>query len=240
MQIKQALIVIPARYGSTRFPGKPLEMISGKSLIQRVFEQCKQVIDADVVIATDDLRIFEQCAFFGANAIMTQEHPSGTDRVAEAVSKLSSHYQYVINVQGDEPFIDPQVFAPLIQAFENPTVEIATLYHTMDEEKEIPQPSIIKVCKDINQDALFFSRSIIPYKREPIPVAYFKHVGIYAFLPEVLKKLVKLPSSEIEKAESLEQLRWMYNGYKIRMVETKYTSVSIDTPEDIAKVNSQI
>lgn len=236
----KSIAIIPARYASTRFPAKPLIDLGGMSMIQRVYTQARQCkLFDEVIVATDDQRIYDHVSLFGKVMMTSDTHKNGTERCAEILEKLDTKYDIVINVQGDEPFIDPHIFEPLILSFQNKNVQIATLCNHFEDESEVPQPSVIKVCRDINDFALYFSRSIIPYKREPIEIDYYKHIGIYAFRTDVLLQVVQLPSAQLEQAESLEQLRWLYNGFKIKVLETEYESISIDTPLDIDKLKAK-
>ncbi len=235
------IIVIPARYASTRFPGKPLADISGKSMIQRVYEQgIKSEVAEKVVVATDDEWIFSHVKDFGGEAVMTStEHKSGTDRCAEVVNKLGEKFDVVINLQGDEPFIQPEQFQKLTSCFADENCSIATLVKRMESKADIENPNVVKVVKDVNNYALYFSRSVIPYNREKenSPV-YFKHLGLYAYRAETLKEITALQSSSLELAESLEQLRWLENGYKIKVAETELESIAIDTPEDLERAKN--
>lgn len=235
--------IIPARYASTRFPAKALAMINGKSMIQYVFERASQAKSlSDVIIATDNELIADNVLGFGGKVIMTNpNHPSGTDRVYEAVSKLENQPDVVINIQGDEPFIDPAVIDALAEAFNDSQVEIASMTNRINNAKDIFDPNIVKVVIDARGKALYFSRNPIPYARN-IPnsdwitsASYFKHIGIYGYRTDILKQIVQLPVSSLEKAESLEQLRWLEAGYYIRMIITEYESFGIDTKEDLEK-----
>ncbi len=235
--------VIPARYASSRFPGKPLVDILGKSMIQRVYEQAKKSDKlSDVVVATDDDRIFNHVKAFGGNAIMTEtNHPSGTDRCYEAVQKTGKEYTYIINIQGDEPFIDPTQIDLLASVCDGKT-ELATLMIPVDSHEVLFDTGEVKITLNNKIEALYFSREVIPHikgvdkkdwhKHYP----YFRHVGMYAYRADVLKEVTKLTPSSLEKAESLEQLRWLENGFKIKLAITNFDSHCIDTPEDIEKV----
>jgi len=235
--------VIPARYASSRFPAKPLADIGGKSMIQRVYEQaskCKSLLE--VVVATDHQEIADEVASFGGKFVMTREdHQSGTDRCYEAYENLNQHFDYVVNIQGDEPFINPKQIIELIQLLDGAT-PLATLAKKIDQEDDLMSPNVVKVIFDKNQKALYFSRSPIPYNRTAAKNNwtgnhdYFKHIGIYAYRTDVLDKITKLKVSSLENAESLEQLRWLQNGYSIKVNETSYHSIGIDTPEDLEKV----
>lgn len=236
--------IIPARYASTRFPGKPLVKIGGKSMIQRVYEQVSQILDC-VYVATDDTRIYEAVEAFGGKAVMTSDqHKSGTDRCFEAYNKTMSGKEIVINIQGDEPFIQPQQIQALCDCFDDPTAQIATLVKpfTVEEgEAALFNPNSPKVVLNKNSEAIYFSRSVIPYKRGAETKdwlsfhPYYKHIGLYAYKADVLGEITQLPQSSLELAESLEQLRWIENGYKVKVGITKMETIGIDTPEDLAK-----
>lgn len=234
--------IIPARYASTRFPGKPLAMLGDKTMIQRVYERAGMALD-DVIVATDDDRIFDAVKGFGGRAVMTSaSHRSGTDRCYEAFVKSGSDADVVINIQGDEPFIDPRQIEALKSCFAAPGVEIATLLRRFDPKRgydALADPNTPKVVTDSNGDAIYFSRSVIPYVRGketsqwPGATEYFTHVGLYGYRSETLSRLVALPQSSLELAESLEQLRWLQNGYKIRTAVTDCETIGIDTPADL-------
>lgn len=237
--------IIPARYASTRFPGKPLVDIGGKTMIQRVYDQVSKVLD-DVYVATDDQRIFDKVRSFGGKVIMTSDaHRSGTDRCYEAFTKLDDWFDVVINVQGDEPFIQPEQIEALKNCFADEETQIATLVKKVtgkDGMEVLFNPNSPKVVLDKQNNALYFSRSPIPYKRgsdEKNWIAehdYYKHVGVYAYRSEVLSQIVQMPPSKLELAESLEQLRWLENGLKIKAGFTDVETVGIDTPEDLEKI----
>lgn len=237
--------IIPARYASTRFPGKPLVDIGGKSMIQRVCEQVSKVLD-DVYVATDDLRIYDAVKAFGGKAIMTSpDHKSGTDRCYEAFSQLDEWFDVIINVQGDEPFIQPEQIAELKTCFDVPETQIATLAKIVSKQDGfdfLNNPNHPKLVVNKNNDAMYFSRSIIPFVRGVdsnkwiSKQTYLKHVGIYAYRAEVLRELTQLEQSPLEIAESLEQLRWLENGYRIKVGFTDVETVGIDTPEDLERV----
>lgn len=236
------MIIIPARYGSTRFPGKPLADIKGKSMLQRVYNQCVAT-GIRTYIATDDNRIKEHVAGFGGDVIMTSDlHQSGTDRCAEVYQFLDSPDEVVVNVQGDEPFIKPEQILSLVEAFKNIDVEIATLYKKIEDTSSLFNPNIVKIIKNINNEAIYFSRQPIPFFRGIdkenwlVHHNYYKHIGIYAFKGKILNEVCSLKPSSLEVAESLEQLRWIENKYKIYAVETTYQSPSIDTPEDLNQI----
>lgn len=237
--------IIPARYASTRFPGKPLVDIGGKTMIQRVYDQVSKVIN-DVYVATDDERIFDKVRSFGGKVIMTSDaHRSGTDRCYEAFTKLEDWFDVVINVQGDEPFIQPEQIEALKNCFADDETQIATLVKKITDKDGVEvlfNPNSPKVVIDKQNNALYFSRSPIPYKRgsdEKNWMAehdYYKHVGVYAYRSEVLSQIVQMPPSKLELAESLEQLRWLENGLKIKAGFTDVETVGIDTPEDLEKI----
>ncbi len=236
--------IIPARYASTRFPGKPLADIKGKTMIRRVYEQSRlsKVLD-ELVVATDDDRIMHEVKNFGGKAIMTGiHHKSGTDRCFEALEKLGNKWDVVVNIQGDEPFIDPVQIDEVVKGFSNKEVQISTLVRKIEEPRELQQASIVKVIKNKQNKAIYFSRSAIPFYREDggkpwtQKFDYMKHIGIYAYRAHVLKELVNLTPSPLELAESLEQLRWLENGYKINVEVTHKESMAIDTPEDLEKI----
>lgn len=240
--------IIPARYHSVRFPGKPLIIIGGKTMIRRVYERCSLSLN-NVIVATDDKRIRKEVESFGGHVIMTSvNHQSGTDRCAEAVTLYQkSHNEpvdIVINIQGDEPFLDPVMLSHLSKSFNDPEIQISTLIKRISSEKEIFDPHLPKVVADKNGMALYFSRSPIPYVRniEKTKWAgeypFYKHIGIYAYRTDILMEITQLSPSSLEKAESLEQNRWLENGYTIHVKETQHESISIDTPEDLEKINS--
>ena len=232
--------IIPARYASTRFPGKPLVDIAGKSMIQRVYEQAKKCSQlSEVIVATDDDRIFEHVQDFGGKAVMTSSsHQSGTDRCAEVAEKYPE-YDVIINIQGDEPYIDPEQISKLISCFDEANTQLATLIKKVLSEQELHNTNSPKVIINKNSEAIYFSRSPLPHIRGQEPqhwlqhFTYFKHIGIYGYRADILKQITKLPVSRLEKAESLEQLRWIENGYKIKVAETEIETVAIDTPEDL-------
>lgn len=236
--------VIPARYASTRFPGKPLIDIQGKSMIQRVYEQAKKckLLD-EVIVATDEERILLHVESFGGKAVMTEEnHPSGTDRCFEAWQKMADNFQYVINIQGDEPFIDPSQIETLAQVLLDGKTELATLIIPVNSHDVLFDFGEVKVVLNNHMEALYFSRMVIPYvkgieqEKWHLHHSYFRHVGMYAYRSDVLQKITQLPVSSLEQAESLEQLRWLENGFKIKCAVTHFDSHCIDTPEDVEKV----
>lgn len=238
------IAIIPARYASTRFPGKPLADMGGKPMIQRVYEQVKRAVH-DVWVATDDSRIFETVQLFGGKAVMTStEHRSGTDRIQEAYSKIGEDFDVVINVQGDEPFIQPEQIESLKECFDSKDVELATLVKPFKKEDGFDvlfNPNSPKVVINKKNEAIYFSRSIVPYIRDAHHTEwldkhmFYKHIGMYAYRVDVLKEITQLPQSSLEKAESLEQLRWIENGYRIRVGYTDVETIGIDTPEDMER-----
>ena len=238
------IVIIPARYASTRFPAKPLALLGGKPVIQRVYEQVSGVV-SDVVVATDDERIYEAVEAFGGRVVMTSSnHKSGTDRCWEAYQKQGEEYDVVINVQGDEPFIAHSQLKAIMDCFNDETTDIATLVKPFSEEdgiEALENPNSPKVVLDKQSRAIYFSRSVIPYLRgvereEWLKKhTYYKHIGMYAFRADVLKQVTSLEQSPLELAESLEQLRWLENGYKIGVGISDVETVGIDTPEDLQK-----
>lgn len=236
--------IIPARYASTRFPGKPLIDIKGKTMIQRVYEQANKAESLDmVVVATDDKRIYDHVISWGGNAVMTAEHhPSGTDRCWDALQQMDGKYDYVINIQGDEPFIDPSQIDTLAAVLKDGTTELATLIIPVDNHEVLFDMGEVKVVLNEQMEGLYFSRMVIPYIKGVAQEAwhehhaYYRHVGMYAYRTDVLEQLTSLPVSSLEKAESLEQLRWLEKGFKIKCAVTNFDSHCIDTPEDIEKV----
>lgn len=235
------IAIIPARFASTRFPGKPLAMLAGKPVIEHVYEQVSQVL-SEVWVATDNSRIYDAVIAFGGKAVMTRaDHKSGTDRIEEAAEKINSKADVIVNVQGDEPFIQPSQIETLCGLFDNPTTQIATLGKPFDSMDAVRNPNSPKIVTDNNGFALYFSRSVIPFVRGKEPdtwltqFPFLKHLGIYAYRREVLREVTSLPMSTLEKAESLEQLRWLQNGYRIRVGITNVETVGIDTPEDLKR-----
>ncbi len=236
--------IIPARFASSRFPGKPLIDIAGKSMIQRVYEQTKKSKSiTDVVVATDDEKIEKHVLSFGGKVVMTSSlHQSGTDRCFEAIEKFNSTADVVINIQGDEPFIHPEQIDIAAKCFENKEVQIVTLAKTISANTDLFNPNVPKVIIDNNGNGIYFSRHPLPYLRGKENNewhnhhTYYKHIGLYAYRREILGKLTALKQSSLELAESLEQLRWIENGYKIKVEITDYESVAIDAPEDLKKL----
>jgi 3-deoxy-D-manno-octulosonate cytidylyltransferase len=240
------IAVIPARYASTRFPGKPLAMLGGKTVIQRVYEQVTKVIP-NAYVATDDERIYHAVEGFGGNAIMTRnDHKSGTDRIEEAVENIGSDADIVVNIQGDEPFIHPSQIETVCRQFDNPVTQIATLGKPFTDMKSVDNPNSPKIVTDCNGFALYFSRSVIPFVRGMehrqwlAHYPFLKHLGIYAYRRDVLKEITQLPQSPLELAESLEQLRWLQYGYRIRVGITDIETVGIDTPADLEQAEKML
>jgi len=243
MKRYQFAAIIPARYASKRFPGKPLALIGGKSVIRRVYEQACKSTDI-VYVATDDKRIFDEVAGFGGKAVMTSPgHLSGTDRCAEAADTITrqtgNETDIIINIQGDEPFIKPEQIDLLKSCFISGETEIATLVRETSPGEDLFNPNQPKVIIDSKGNAIYFSRSAIPHIRDSEPAqwshkhVFYKHVGLYAYRTDILRKITQLPVSSLEMAESLEQNRWLENGFKIRTALTKWDTLGIDTPEDL-------
>ncbi len=232
--------IIPARYASSRFPGKPLALINGKPMVQWVYERVQSSEVQELAVATDDERIADCVRGFGGEVVMTSpDHASGTDRCGEATLAMQPNdNDVVINIQGDEPLISPKEIHLLANAFEDRSVQIATLVNPFNDDKMLQDPNVVKVVKAKNGNVLYFSRLPIPYLREggTPPMQYYRHIGIYAYRYGVLKQIVQLPTSELENSEKLEQLRWLENGYTIRAIECDYQGIGIDTPEDLAKL----
>ncbi|OFY68257.1 MAG: 3-deoxy-manno-octulosonate cytidylyltransferase [Bacteroidetes bacterium RBG_13_43_22] len=242
--------IIPARYASKRFPGKPLAMIGDKTMVQRVYDRVKSSVDS-VYVATDDKRIFEEVQKFGGRAIMTSpEHLSGTDRCAEAadliMEQTGKRIDIIINIQGDEPFVRTEQIELLKSCFTRKDVEIATLVRETSPGEDIFNPNQPKVILDSEGNAIYFSRTAIPFIRDSEPQewsekhVFYKHVGLYAYRTDVLKRITNLPVSALEKAESLEQNRWIENGFRIRTAVTKWESIGIDTPDDLKRAGDYL
>ncbi len=233
--------IIPARYGSSRLPGKPLALIAGKTMIQRVYERCTESpLLQSVCVATDDERVRDAVLAFGGQAMMTRaDHPSGTDRVAEVAAALGA--DIVVNIQGDQPFIHPDMLDEAVRPLlDDATAEIATLMFRIVREEDLANPAVVKVVADLNGNALYFSRSLIPYPREKVEHGVFEHVGVYAYRKDTLMRLTKLPPTTLERVESLEQLRWLEHGLRIRIIESAipdrdHHGFSVDTPADLAR-----
>lgn len=246
----RVLILIPARYASTRFPGKPLAEIGGKPMVQHVVEKAEQVAE-DVYVATDDQRIYDCVKGFGGGVVMTStEHRSGTDRCYEAYRHVTEEtgreFDVVVNIQGDEPFIEPGQVRALVDCFADEGVEIATLAKRFESVADVFDPNKVKVVCSARRTALYFSRSAIPFCRgveQPEwlgKTPFYKHVGMYAYRPGVLREITDLPQGRLEQAESLEQLRWLENGYTIAVRETEHESIGIDTPADLERAEEAI
>lgn len=241
---KKGLIVIgviPARYGSTRLPAKSLAMIHGKPMIQHVYEKClKAKLLSEILVATDDKRIFDAVINFGGNVVMTSKsHKSGTDRIGEAVKDIKC--DIVVNIQGDEPMIAPRnidkAIEPLIS---DKSINISTLCFKISDNKEISNPNVVKVVLDSNSNALYFSRSVIPFNRDNSKAEYFKHIGLYVYRKDYLTKLIKMKPSKLEQTEKLEQLRVLESGEAIKVIETNTDSHSVDTQADLNKIRKLI
>jgi len=236
--------VIPARYASVRMPGKPLAMIAGKPMIQHVWERARQATRiTKVVVATEDERILKAVQGFGGEAVMTRaDHRTGTDRIAEVA--VGAHADIFLNVQGDEPLVTPSAIDELAEAIAtDDEVQLATLAVPMKNPKDIMDPNIVKVVLDFNSDALYFSRAPIPWVRDTanaVHAMHLKHLGLYAYRREALIDYQTLPPGDLERVEQLEQLRWLENGYKMRVAETEHDSVSVDVPDDVARVEKLI
>jgi 3-deoxy-manno-octulosonate cytidylyltransferase (CMP-KDO synthetase) len=236
--------IIPARYASTRFPGKPLAVLGGKTVIQRVYEQAAHVL-SEAYVATDDQRIFDCVEQFGGRAVMTRaDHKSGTDRIEEAVEKIGTAADVIINIQGDEPFVQRSQLETLMALFDHPGTQIGTLGKRFESAEAAMNPNSPKIVCDKQGFALYFSRSVIPFVRGAADgdwfshFPYLKHLGLYAYRRKVLQEITQLPQSPLELAESLEQLRWLENGYRIRVGETDVETVGIDTPEDLQRAEA--
>ncbi len=240
--------IIPSRFASSRFPGKPLIEIGGKSMIQLVYEQClKCELLTETYVATDDNRIFKHVKEFGGNVVMTSSlHTSGTERCFEVLANIESDEDdIIINIQGDEPFINPEQIEHLIKCFDDSNVVIATLIKKIILTEELLNPNVVKVVKNFMNEAIYFSRSPIPFvrgleeKEWLTKTNFYKHIGIYGYKHSVLERIVNLSAGELEKAESLEQLRWLESGFKIKIKETDQENFAIDTPEDYYKIINQ-
>lgn len=233
--------IIPARYASTRFPGKPLALLGGKPVIQHVYEKVAAVLEA-AYVATDDERIYDAVKSFGGQVVMTcTDHKSGTDRIEEAIEKIGGEWDVVVNVQGDEPFVAKSQLDTICHCFDDPTTQIATLGKPFESMEAVQNPNSPKIVVDNMGFAMYFSRSVIPYvrgKEESSWLTHYpflKHLGIYAYRKDVLRQVTQLPQSSLEIAESLEQLRWLQNGFKIKVGTTDVETVGIDTPQDLER-----
>lgn len=244
MKSPRIIAIIPARYASTRFPAKPLALLGGKPIVQRVYERVAQAVER-VVVATDDSRIYDAVVAFGGEAVMTSSaHQSGTDRCAEALEKLGDLADIVINVQGDEPFVSPEQIAALVECFDNEKIDIATLvkpFEAKDGIEALENPNAPKVVLNREGEALYFSRSVVPYLRDVAREewlehhTFYRHIGIYAFRAETLRTITMIAPTPLEKAERLEQLRWLESGYRIGVGESNIATIGIDTPEDLER-----
>lgn len=233
--------IIPARYASTRFPGKPLALLGGKPVIQHIYEKVAAVLEA-AYVATDDKRIYDVVKSFGGQVVMTRtDHKSGTDRIEEAIEKIGGEWDVVVNVQGDEPFVAKSQLDTICHCFDDPTTQIATLGKPFESMEAVQNPNSPKIIVDNMGFAMYFSRSVIPYVRGKemsswlTHYPFLKHLGIYAYRKDVLRQVTQLPQSSLEIAESLEQLRWLQNGFKIKVGTTDVETVGIDTPQDLER-----
>ncbi len=233
--------IIPARYASTRFPGKPLALLGGKPVIQHVYEKVAAVLEA-AYVATDDERIYDAVKSFGGQVVMTRtDHKSGTDRIEEAIEKIGGEWDVVVNVQGDEPFVAKSQLDTICHCFDDHTTQIATLGKPFESMEAVQNPNSPKIVVDNMGFAMYFSRSVIPYVRGKEKSSwlthypFLKHLGIYAYRKDVLRQVTQLPQSSLEIAESLEQLRWLQNGFKIKVGTTDVETVGIDTPQDLER-----
>lgn len=249
MNKEDFIAIIPARYASSRFPGKPLADIGGMTMIERVYRRVSMALD-NVYVATDDDRIAEAVKAFGGNVVMTgTHHRSGTDRCYEAYCNIGSNARVIINVQGDEPFVDPSQIETIMSCFDNSSTEIATLVRPFDPKlgfEALFDKNTPKVVIGNDMNALYFSRSVIPYVRNyewtewVDKVQYYTHIGMYAYRADILKEITALPQSSLEIAESLEQLRWLQNGYRIRTGISECPTIGIDTPEDLERAREYV
>lgn len=236
--------IVPARYASSRFPGKPLALLGGKPVIEHVYEQVSRVVP-ETWVATDDERIKDAVETFGGKVVMTRrDHQSGTDRIEEAVEKIGSDADIIINIQGDEPFVQASQIRTVCQLFEDAETQIATLGKPFDTMEAVDNPNSPKIVTDVRGFALYFSRSVIPFVRGKVHdewlehFPYLKHLGIYAYRREVLREITRLPQSPLELAESLEQLRWLQQGYRIKVGLTHVETIGIDTPADLERAEA--
>jgi 3-deoxy-manno-octulosonate cytidylyltransferase (CMP-KDO synthetase) len=247
--VAEFLGIIPARYASTRFPGKPLALLGSKPMIQWVYEGASSLFK-HLVVATDDQRIHDAVKNFGGKVLMTSSrHRSGTDRCAEAARRYEDQenlsFSHVVNIQGDEPLIQKEQLQTLLDCFLSPEAGIATLIRHMNDKKELENPNVVKVVVDRSFRALYFSRSPIPFVRDntieksPDKLQFYSHIGLYAFRREILEQIVNLPPSSLEQAESLEQLRWLEHGITIQTAVSHLPSLGVDTPEDLEKIRKE-
>jgi len=246
--MKKAIVIIPARFASTRFPGKPLVKIGGKTMIERVYEQANQCAQvSQIFVATDHEEILKTVIDFGGNGVMTSvQCQSGTDRCAEVILHRALNEEIIINIQGDEPFIQPEQIAELIELMQSDSVKIGTLAKSITESESLFNPNVVKIVRSKEGRALYFSRNPIPFIRGVKPdqwigkADFFQHVGLYGYKKSTLLALTKLPPGMLEQAESLEQLRWLEAGYELFVAETDYESLGIDTPDDLLKAEARI
>ena len=232
------IALIPARYAATRFPGKLIQLLGNKTVIRHTYNATVTTnLFSDVIVVTDSDIIYKEITSHGGNAMMSKkEHESGTDRIAEAAANINA--DIIVNVQGDEPFVKKEPLEKLLQQFNDPSVQVASLMQVLKEQSQINDPNFVKVVVDNKMNALFFSRSIIPYPREKnIPVVYYEHIGVYAFRKKALLDFTDWPITPLEAAEKIECLRYLENGIPLRMVITDYMGVEIDTPEDLKKAS---
>jgi 3-deoxy-manno-octulosonate cytidylyltransferase (CMP-KDO synthetase) len=237
--------IIPARYASTRFPGKPMAMIGDKTMIERVYIQCIKSNLTDIIVATDDERIYKHVRTFGKAMMTADHHPSGTDRCQEVIEKVRDEFDFVINIQGDEPFIDPEQINLLASSLTT-DVQIATLIKKIENPEHLFTANVVKIVKDVNNRALYFSRSPIPHLRGKEEnewlnhETFFKHIGMYAYRTDILKQITSIKQAPLEKIEGLEQLRWLENGFNIQTIETSIETIGVDSPEDLAKAEQYL
>lgn len=244
----RVLGIIPARYGSTRFPGKPLAMIGDKTMIRRTYERAAMSSLDAVVVATDDRRIYDEVLGFGGQAVMTRDdHRSGTDRCREALDKMDDGYDAVVNIQGDEPFIDPRLIDRVAELIRRDDTCLATLAKLIADTARLTNPNVVKVVFDHEGNALYFSRHALPFVRGVEPAqwlektAYYQHIGIYGYKAATLRAIADMAPGRLEQAESLEQLRWLENGLRIRVAVAECAdSIAIDTPEDLMNLPQQL
>jgi len=236
--MSKTAIIIPARFTSSRFPGKCLEDLHGRTIVQHVYLRALQVRNADtVIVATDHYKVAENIESIGGQAVITKKpHENGTSRIAEVAETLAPDYKYIVNLQGDEPLIEPQAVEALIDFIKTEGRSIATLKIKISELGEVADQNVVKVVGDEIGKALYFSRCSVPYQQDSANAEYYKHIGVYAFRRKTLHEVVKLKPGKLEKAERLEQLRWMEHDYDIHVLETEHDSVSIDVPEDLEHV----
>ncbi len=235
----KTVAIIPARYKSSRFPGKPITNILGRPMIEWVYRAAESVSElSEIAVATDDQRIFDTVRSFGGNAVMTGDCACGTDRVYQAIKNISCNH--VVNIQGDEPLIDAKTILEVMSAFEDPNVYASTLKNKITSLEDAKDTNAVKVITDDSDDAIYFSRSVIPYNRENTDISYFRAIGVYCFDKDFLKKYVSLPRGPLEIAESIEQLRILEHGYKMRVVQTNYNGFGVDSPEHVPIISKML